>query len=217
MNNEPNPPYQAPAPVPNFNQTVVPTADDPGKTLGIIGLVFAFVGLQLIGLILSIIGHNKSRAAGFKNGLAVAGIWANSIIIGLSVLIAVPIFIIITMAASTGITLKANTSQAQTNAMTTQKYAEAYSTLSNHYPDTTAAFRTGSGSLTSLPSAISLVDRKVDVLSSDNGKTTVRYQYVGDPGASTGGRVEYWDFTTDKTVDLYTGDGTATSLYHELN
>jgi len=76
MNNEPIQPYVNPAPVPNYNPPVGPAGDDPGKTLGIIGFIFAFVGLQLIGLILSIIGHNKSHKAGFKNTLAVVGILA---------------------------------------------------------------------------------------------------------------------------------------------
>jgi hypothetical protein len=48
-------------------------AENPGKTLGIVGLILAFF-FQLPALIVSIIGLNKSKKAGFKNGPALAGI-----------------------------------------------------------------------------------------------------------------------------------------------
>lgn len=41
-------------------------AEDPGKTLGIIGLVLCFV-VSLAGLIVSIIAKKKSEAAGFTD------------------------------------------------------------------------------------------------------------------------------------------------------
>jgi hypothetical protein len=53
------------------NTTAKPT--DPGQTLGILSLVFAFI-FPLVGLVLGIIGHSKSKKAGFKNGLSIAGI-----------------------------------------------------------------------------------------------------------------------------------------------
>jgi hypothetical protein len=56
-----------PAPVPS----AAPASD--GKTLGIIGLVLAFV-FSLAGLIVSIIARNQSKAAGVPNGPATAGI-----------------------------------------------------------------------------------------------------------------------------------------------
>lgn len=48
-------------------------AEDPGKTLGIVGLVLAFV-FALAGLIVSIVARNKSKQAGFKNPFATWGI-----------------------------------------------------------------------------------------------------------------------------------------------
>jgi hypothetical protein len=49
--------------------------ENPGRTLGITGLVLAFIPfLNPIGLILSIVALVKSRRAGMSNGLAVAGI-----------------------------------------------------------------------------------------------------------------------------------------------
>lgn len=54
---------------------------DSGKVIGIIGFVFAFLPLQLIGLPLSIIAFIVSRKSGYTNGLAVAGIVINGIVV----------------------------------------------------------------------------------------------------------------------------------------
>lgn len=61
-----------PAPAPGAAYSA-PVAENPGKTLGIVGLVLAFVA-NIVGLIVSIIALNKSKKAGFKNGPALAGI-----------------------------------------------------------------------------------------------------------------------------------------------
>ncbi len=57
----------APAPAPG----AAPVSD--GKTLGIVGLILAFV-FSLAGLIVSIIARNQSKRAGVSNGPATAGI-----------------------------------------------------------------------------------------------------------------------------------------------
>ncbi|MEO6109805.1 MAG: DUF4190 domain-containing protein [Candidatus Saccharimonadales bacterium] len=49
-------------------------AMNPGKTLGIVGMVLSIVGIGLVGLILSIVAMNKSKAVGMKNGFALAGL-----------------------------------------------------------------------------------------------------------------------------------------------
>jgi len=51
----------------------VSAAVDPGRTLGIVGLVLSIV-TSLPGLIVSIIAHRKSKKAGFNNVLAKVGI-----------------------------------------------------------------------------------------------------------------------------------------------
>jgi uncharacterized membrane protein len=57
-------------------------AENPGKTLGIVGLVLGFLGpLSLIGLILSIVGLRKSKKVGQSNGVAVAGIVVSSLVL----------------------------------------------------------------------------------------------------------------------------------------
>ena len=50
-----------------------PPAEDPGKTLGIIGLVLSFF-TAIIGLIISIVALRRSKKAGFKNTPALIGI-----------------------------------------------------------------------------------------------------------------------------------------------
>lgn len=54
-------------------------AEDPGKTLGIVSLITSILGIGLVGLITGIIGRNKSKAAGYSNGMALAGIIISSI------------------------------------------------------------------------------------------------------------------------------------------
>jgi heme/copper-type cytochrome/quinol oxidase subunit 1 len=55
-------------------QAVPPSAAaDPGRTMGIVGLILA-IFCSLIGMIVSILAFNKSKAAGYKNNIALAGI-----------------------------------------------------------------------------------------------------------------------------------------------
>lgn len=58
-----------------------PAAVDPGRGLAIGGLICGIIlgPLAFIGLILSIVALNKSKAAGMSNGLAVAGIVVSSL------------------------------------------------------------------------------------------------------------------------------------------
>lgn len=67
-----------------------PGAENPGKTLGIVGLILSILGCTaLIGIVVSIIGLVKSRKAGMGNGVAWAGIiigvlWLIGGIVGLA-------------------------------------------------------------------------------------------------------------------------------------
>jgi hypothetical protein len=71
-------PAPAPAPVP-----AAPATAGPGKTLGIVGLILAFIGpVSLIGLILSIVARSQSKKAGLTNTPATVGI-----VIGIIVLV----------------------------------------------------------------------------------------------------------------------------------
>jgi hypothetical protein len=56
-------------------QAVPPAANDPGKTLGLVGLILAIIPCtSTIGLILSIVGFVMSRRVGIQNQKAFAGI-----------------------------------------------------------------------------------------------------------------------------------------------
>ena len=69
----------APAPAPG------PAPVSDGKTLGIVGLVLAFV-FSLAGLIVSIIANNQSKAAGVQNTPAKVGIILSIIFLVLGVI-----------------------------------------------------------------------------------------------------------------------------------
>ncbi|HET9873394.1 MAG TPA: hypothetical protein VFP89_12480 [Propionibacteriaceae bacterium] len=79
-----------------YQPTPQPAAADPGRTMGIVGLVLA-IFCSLIGMIVSIIAFNKSKAAGYQNNIALAGI-----IVG-AVLFVVGIIVNITTGALTGL------------------------------------------------------------------------------------------------------------------
>jgi len=67
-----------------------PPAQDPGRTMGIVGLILA-IFCSLVGLIVSIIAFNKSKAAGFKNNIALAGIIVGAVFIGLNIIYSVTV------------------------------------------------------------------------------------------------------------------------------
>lgn len=73
-------------------------ANDPGKTIGIVGFALSFV-IGLAGLILSIIGYVKSKKAGYNNGLALAGIiiGAVSTVISIIAIALISVFIVNTV------------------------------------------------------------------------------------------------------------------------
>jgi preprotein translocase subunit SecG len=72
----------APAPAPG----AAPVAD--GKTLGIVGLVLAFV-FPLAGIIVSVIAKNQSKAAGVENTPAKIGLILSIIFLILGIIIGI--------------------------------------------------------------------------------------------------------------------------------
>ncbi|MBD5786576.1 DUF4190 domain-containing protein [Cellulosimicrobium terreum] len=84
-------PPQAPQ-APQYGSTPGYSApqQDPGRTMGIVGLVLSFLGcLSIVGLILSIVAFNKSKKAGYKNGIALAGIIVGSVVLVISIIVAI--------------------------------------------------------------------------------------------------------------------------------
>ena len=80
--------YQAPAPA--------PTADDPGKTLGIVGLVLAIVA-PVVGIIVSAVALSQSKKAGFENKLAKIGL-----IVGIVLTVLIVVLYIVVFAVASG-------------------------------------------------------------------------------------------------------------------
>ncbi len=78
---------------------------NPGKTLGIVGLVLGIVGFfvaflaPIAGLIVSILGLNKSKKAGHKNGFAIAGIIVSSVALVANI---IAVIVVASLAASFG-------------------------------------------------------------------------------------------------------------------
>lgn len=69
-----------------YAPTPQPTAQDPGMTLGIIGLVVGFLVLPVIGLVMCIIANNQSKHAGHSNTVAKIGMWIHGVLTALTVL-----------------------------------------------------------------------------------------------------------------------------------
>ncbi|ROS73305.1 DUF4190 domain-containing protein [Cellulomonas sp. PhB143] len=78
-------------PYPGAPAPYAPIGPVPGKTMGIVGFVLAFV-LPLVGLIVSIVAFVQSRKAGAKNGLALAGIIIGAVLCVLFVVAAIVVF-----------------------------------------------------------------------------------------------------------------------------
>jgi hypothetical protein len=75
--------------------------EDPGKTLGIVGFVLAFL-VSVAGIVVSAIARKKSKEAGFDNQLAKWGLILSIVFTSLWTLYWVVIIIIAIAAASSG-------------------------------------------------------------------------------------------------------------------
>jgi hypothetical protein len=84
-----------------MTQPVANPSTYPGKTLGIVGLIVSFF-FSLIGLIISIIAFNQSKAAGFKNTPAKVGIILGIVFLVLGIIAAIAIPGLIAGACASG-------------------------------------------------------------------------------------------------------------------
>ena len=96
--NEPQPtqqPQPAYAPQPAPQQINVQVAENPGHTLGIVGLVLNFFGINIGGIILGVMSRNKSRQVGMSPTMGtISLIWG---IIGTVIGFLIMIFVIFLM------------------------------------------------------------------------------------------------------------------------
>lgn len=225
---QPQPQYQPPVmpPQQQFSQPQVQSiqsGNNPGKVITIVGFVMAFIGLGVVGIILSIIGLIKSKKAGHKNGLAIAGIILNVLsMIGMIILIS------ITLVSYNSLTSKAKasqsaqessnydslaaiakTSQAESIALTVKDCAEIYYESNGSYPNKLSDF-------SDMYSTCS--DTAASTLTSSTGTTTAEYQYSGDSAAGNGGRIGHWDYTTGQisTSVLYVGNADEYSVFYSI-
>ena len=164
---------------------------DPGQGLGIAGFVIAFTGINILGLILSIVGLTKSRKAGYKNGLAVAGIVLNAVLM----VVVFPLLIGITIVSYNGVTNKAYTTQAQAAARDVIRQAELEKAENGTYPTTNRFF----SALATGPSPI--------LLKEEPNYAGVLELYGCDGKGYIAG---YWDYTERRVKYIYAGDVSST-------
>ena len=208
--NDPNTPSQQPQPVqqpayvpPQQTNGQAPSSENPGKVLGIVGFILAFF-FPLVGLILSIIGFVKSKKAGFKNGLALAGIILNSVFLVLGTLF----LVLITMTAYSGIQERANSQTAANNALNVVKMAEMYNMENgdssseqptSRYPKTPA-------DIASMVQDVTFA--KSPILFAPNDASVIEFYACGD---QTGNKVGYWDAEERDVKYLYAGTASDSS------
>lgn len=186
--------------------------NDPGQGLAIAGVVSAFF-MPLVGLILSIVAKNRSKAVGIHNSLAKAGVILNSVLLALQVIIAVGILIAIIMSATAGIQGRANTQASVNNASAIAGKAHAYEAVKGSHPTSLADFESIEGA------------------DSDSASLELYKAYISDSpitAADTPGKVaiytcgqegiaiEYWDGQKESTAVRYTGSASALSTCTQM-
>ena len=95
-----------------------------------------------------------------------------------------------------GTAVKARSAKAQSNAVAARSVAEIMNVEIGYYPRTTTDF-------VSYKLAADIIPLISDP-TEDNGQTTFRWEYIGPSSAPTGGRITYWDFTTNAiSINVY--------------
>ncbi len=132
----------------------------------------------------------------------------------LIVIVVIAILATISIVAYSGIQTRAKSTKAQANGSQVQKIAEAFYADNSRYPGTRAEF---SNAVTKLPSNVTLLIT-TSTLGTANGEDSIDYDLVGTSGAATGGRVRYFDFTTNavSTNIIYLGSAVSGSTFVEL-
>jgi prepilin-type N-terminal cleavage/methylation domain-containing protein len=127
----------------------------------------------------------------------------------LIVIVVIGILAAIVIVAFNGVQSRANTTAAKAAANTVMKKAEQYNALASAYPQTLANFDAYAESKMS-GSGVGLVATPVAA----TGKTTVTYQACTAGAGSPGGRIQFWDFSSNAVSSaadtLYVGNASAT-------
>lgn len=196
---QPEPAYAPPA----QQQYPAQNADNPGKGLGIAGFILAFF-FPLVGLPLSIVGFIKSKKAGLKNGLALAGIILNSIS-----LLAGILMILVLITAYNGIELRANTSTAQATAQNVVTMAEMYAVESSEYDEAdqlVSRYPKAFSDISSMLEDTTLASAALTSKPADPG--VVEFYACGE---QTGNKIGYWNYVENKVDYTYAGKASDSS------
>lgn len=86
-------------PAPPAPPAPAPAASEPGKGLGIAGLVLAFF-IPLVGLILSIIARSQSKKAGVPNTPATVGLILSIVFLVIGIIVAIIVGVSLASAAA---------------------------------------------------------------------------------------------------------------------
>ncbi|PPF65435.1 hypothetical protein C5E11_00675 [Clavibacter michiganensis] len=76
-------------------------ADYPGRSLGLVSLVFAII-VPIVGFILSLIAQRQSKAAGYPNQLAKLGFILASVLLVFGVVVVILYVVVGSLAVRTG-------------------------------------------------------------------------------------------------------------------
>ena len=133
----------------------------------------------------------------------------------LIVIVIIGILAALVIVAYTGITARANTTKAQTNAVAVQKKAEAYAAYvgAGSYPTLTTQF---TGQTAGLPAGVTLLTGTQVLGSADaagppvvkDGKTNVNYKTCA---SGAGYQVTFWDFSSSAVSTTVLTGGTQTT------
>ena len=129
----------------------------------------------------------------------------------LVVIVVIGILAAITVVSYSGVTSKARTAQAQSNANSVRQVADIYYTDNGYYPATLVAFASGS-TTTKLPSSVSVIS-ELTTLDATNGQTAISWACTDSCSNATGGRIQYWNFTSSAKVVIYVGAATSGSTF----
>jgi len=183
------------------NPQPAPQGDDPGKTLAIVGIILAFF-ISIVGLILSIIAKKKSKAAGYNNTLATVGIILNAISLAIGVILLTVIsFIILT--AYHGVQDRAETTNMAITARSLDKKMETYNVEKGSYPSSLAKLfsDTSSDYYHVDPST----QESISSAPITEGSNKVAIYVCSQDDDEQYARVDYWDTTTNKVVQVGSG------------
>ena len=140
----------------------------------------------------------------------------------LVVIVVIGILAAITIVSYTGITSRANTTKALSNAQSAQSVAEIYFAENSVYPATIGLFSTGS-TTTKIPSNVTIIagsaatpDVSITATTANLDKT-ISWTCVSSaatPSCDTadGGRISYWDYTAKAVVSIYVGNASSATI-----